>query len=293
MKTYVLLVTVLLLLSAAATPGFAAAPPSNSADSFADLGPKPEAALTITPNQDSNPTADDLGFVPDRPAAPRRSDDSEWGPALKPPRQTYTPVEDPGFMTMPNVFGLIVGVLVIIGFFEALGAERARTMRERRSKWSRIRLVGVVTVGLGLALYVDVEVVRVLMVMGKIIGVVLLSVLLLVGLMYAAHVLWRRLSGNTCDHHPSKYWPWSAIFTEKNQQEAEVAGPGVRSGGSMKTPLKALAAAALILVVLFLAPVAYQTGKRVGLWLNCPSSYGDDCWVYAGYAVMHGGKLPR
>jgi hypothetical protein len=45
----------------------------------------------------------------------------------------------------------------------------------------------------------------------------------------------------------------------------------------MKTTLTVLAAAALLLVVLFLAPVAYQTGRRVGLWLNCP--YGDVCWA--------------
>jgi hypothetical protein len=56
----------------------------------------------------------------------------------------------------------------------------------------------------------------------------------------------------------------------------------------MKTTLTVLAAAALLLV---LFPVAYQTGRRVGLWLNCP--HGDVCWAEAGHAVLHGGKLPR
>ena len=60
----------------------------------------------------------------------------------------------------------------------------------------------------------------------------------------------------------------------------------------MKTPLKVLAAAALVLVVLFLAPVVSRLGQRVGLYLNCP--YGDGyCWERAGHAVMHGGRMPR
>jgi hypothetical protein len=60
----------------------------------------------------------------------------------------------------------------------------------------------------------------------------------------------------------------------------------------VKTPVKVLAAATMLLVLLFLAPIIYRTGQRVAFYLNCPSiSY--DCWEVAGDAIMHGGRLPR
>ncbi len=64
------------------------------------------------------------------------------------------------------------------------------------------------------------------------------------------------------------------------------------------TPLKLLAAAALLLVLLFVGPIVYKTGERVALYLNCaaPTWYrGEDvsCWTASGVAVMHGGRLPR
>ncbi len=60
----------------------------------------------------------------------------------------------------------------------------------------------------------------------------------------------------------------------------------------MKITLKALAAAALVLVVLFLAPIVSRTGQRVGLYLNCPDD-SETCWERSGIAIMHGGRMPR
>ena len=58
--------------------------------------------------------------------------------------------------------------------------------------------------------------------------------------------------------------------------------------------LKALAAAALLLVLLFTGPVVYRTGQRVALWLNCSSQqFGDGCWEVSSFAVLHGGRMPR
>jgi hypothetical protein len=89
---------------------------------------------------------------------------------------------------------------------------------------------------------------------------------------------------------------------EVSTQEAEVAASGVRSGGSMKTPLKILSAAALLLVLLFVGPIVYRTGQRWSLYLNCPDYGSNDdakaqanaqCWEKAGRAVMYGGRWPR
>ncbi len=67
----------------------------------------------------------------------------------------------------------------------------------------------------------------------------------------------------------------------------------------MKTPLKVLGGAGLLLVVLFLAPIVYGAGQRWNIYLNCPADYRsteegrDHCWRSAGVAVMNGGRIPR
>jgi hypothetical protein len=74
----------------------------------------------------------------------------------------------------------------------------------------------------------------------------------------------------------------------------------------MKTPLKILAVAVLALALLFTGPIVYRAGQRVSLYLNCDQGYStilhrmnsdaenrEVCWQMAGYAVMHGGRLPR
>jgi hypothetical protein len=70
----------------------------------------------------------------------------------------------------------------------------------------------------------------------------------------------------------------------------------------MKTPAKVLGAVALLLALLFAGPIVYRAGQRWGLYFSCPyrvENYPDpddrakECWQMAGFAVMHGGKLPR
>jgi hypothetical protein len=60
----------------------------------------------------------------------------------------------------------------------------------------------------------------------------------------------------------------------------------------VKTPLKILAVAVLTLALLFVGPIAYRMGQRVGLYLSCPGD-SNYCWGASGMAVLHGGRLPR
>jgi hypothetical protein len=63
------------------------------------------------------------------------------------------------------------------------------------------------------------------------------------------------------------------------------------------SPLRVIIAVVGLLVLLFLGPIAYYTGKHVGLHLVCMRGQVEntdkDCWENSGGAILQGVRGPQ